>query len=224
MSARSSRISSRTTAFLVVAVAHGLVLWMFWRVDGAPIDEAEGFTSVLFFLPATSDRGVTPLPALPERAMRATAGHLGGQSTAPEPPAPHLSVTEPSNAITLPVDPGAAVDWSAQLRGAADAALEKEQRARQQLGALTQKFVLQPDSRNPGPVPPDDFRWYDAGAHRIDTRSIIPVLHLNDRCLLIAFVMPVCLIGHIEIHGDLFEKMDSTQGDKAAAARPNDAP
>lgn len=224
MAARSTRISSRTTAFLVVAAAHGLVLWVFWRVEGAPVDETEVFTSVLFFLPATSERGVARAPALKNRAVRSSAGHPGRQSAAPEIPVSPPPLSQPSNAITLPVSPDAAVDWPAQLRGAADAALEKEQRARRQLGALTRKFVLEPDSRNPGPAPRDEFRWYDAGIHRIDTRSIIPVLHVNDHCVLIAFIMPACVIGHIEIHGDLFEKMDATQGDKAATARPNDAP
>jgi len=124
----------------------------------------------------------------------------------------------------VPAPPGAAVDWSTELSAATDSTLKKEKHARDQLGVLTRKFVVESDPRDPRRTANREFRWYDAGIHRIDTRSPIPVLHLNDRCVLIAFIFPACAIGHIEIHGDLFQNMATALDESEATARPNDVP
>jgi hypothetical protein len=116
------------------------------------------------------------------------------------------------------------VDWSAQLAGAASAALDKEETARKQLDALTRKFRIEPDPRNPGAAPTSTFHWYEAGIHRIDTRGPLPVLHLNDRCALLLFVLPACLLGHMEARGDLFEGAATAHEERLAAPRPNDVP
>jgi hypothetical protein len=201
MSARSARISSRTATLLVVAAAHGLVLWVIWRVHAPPVDEAKTFTSSLFLLPAASRDRTLRVRATP----RATSGAARTPLTPAPQPAAVPQAPDATTAITLPpAVPGAGVDWYAQLTGAADSTLRKEKQAYDQSGVLT--------------------RWYDAGIHRIDTRSFIPGLWLNDRCVLIAFIMPACKIGHIEIHDDLFKNRFTVLDENETTARPNDAP
>lgn len=207
-----SHIPSRITAILLVAAAHGLALRAFWRVPVQEVEEAETFTSILIPVPS---------PATPRGAFHARRI----PTTAAAPSAPSVRQADSTTAITLPAAvPGAGVDWRAELAGAADAALQKEQRARELAGALTRKYVVAPDPRNPGRTTIREFRWYEAGIHRIDTRAPIPGLWLNDHCVLIAFVMPACKIGHIEIHGDLFDKRAIALDEYEATARPNDAP
>ncbi len=221
MPARSSRIPSRTTTLLVVAVAHALVLWVFWRAPVTRVDEAETFTSILS-LPPARPRDPTVSPAA---ASAATSRARRTPSISEPRPARTPQQADATTAITLPsADPRTDVDWSAQLTGAADAALNKEQQARVQSGALLRKFVSAADPLNPGHTAIHDFRWYDAGIHRIDTRAWIPGLWVSDHCVLIAFVMPACMIGHIEIHGDLFENMRTRLDENAATARPNEVP
>ncbi|HTY94256.1 MAG TPA: hypothetical protein VMC02_10235 [Steroidobacteraceae bacterium] len=208
------RIRSRTITLLAVAAGHVLVLWSIWRVQAPRPDETETFASVLFFLPEKSGHSVVPrLPSSRVGTLRS---------------APHAAAAPPEAAagsgITPPPVPGAGVDWSAQLGAAADATLRNEKAARDQLGALTRKFVIEADPRDPGRAPLQDFRWYGAGIHRIDTRSPIPVLHVNDRCVLVLFIIPACAIGHIEIHDDLFRNEARALDDREATPRPNDVP
>jgi hypothetical protein len=120
--------------------------------------------------------------------------------------------------------PPARIDWSSQLAGIAQAELDKEAIARKQLRALTRRFEVDPNPRNPGFVAPSTFRWYEAGIHHIDTRGPLPVLLLNDRCALLMFILPLCRIGHIEIHGDLFEGAAAAHGDRLATPGPNEVP
>jgi hypothetical protein len=217
MSAPASPLPSRATTLAVVAAAHGLVLWIIWRGHSAPVDEAQTFNSVMFFFPDPA-RSRTARPSV--RRMAPPAVRVG---TRPVPVQSHPSV-DSGTAITLPTGPTAGVDWDAELTHAADSTLEKEKRAREQLGALTRKFVAEPDPNNPGPVPAGRFRWYDAGIHHIDTRGSVPVLHLNGRCVLIAFIIPACAIGHIEIHDDLFEDMAAEGERQLSTARRNEVP
>ena len=203
-------MSARLFIVLVLVAAHGLVLWLFWRVRAPVIDEVETFTSLMFFVPApqhASPKNTPPaapvaLPPLPD---------TGTAITLPAPP-------------TLPAAPSAGVNWSAQLPGAAQTELDNEKRSHEQLGALLRKFRIEDDPRNPHPAPPSSFRWYDAGIHRLDTRGSLPVWHLNDHCVLVAFIFPACAIGHIEIHGDLFEGAAAAHDEKLATPRPNDVP
>ena len=210
MSAHSSRLSSRTTALVTVAGAHVLVLWALWRIQSPPPEEVLVFTSTLFFAqrPAPEEgpqrRAPPPSTVSPRHARRVEA-----------------AIATPA---TPPAVRGSGVDWSAQLSVAADSALKKEAQQRDQLGVLTRPKTAPTDPRNPGQIPNRDFRWYEQGIHRIDTRSILPSLWVSDHCVLIAFVMPACMIGHIEIHGDLFKNRADSREQHEATPRPNDVP
>jgi hypothetical protein len=221
MQARSSYIRSRTTTLLVVAAAHGLVFWVIWRIQAPQLEETETFTSTLFLVPATSRDRIYPARTAP----RAISGARHASLTPAEQSAPVPQAPDATPAVTRPpAVPGAGVDWYAQLTGAADSTLRKAQQAHDQSGILTRKYRMEADPLNPGRTAHREFRWYDAGIHRIDTRALIPGLWLNDHCVLIAFVMPACKIGHIEIHDDLFKNMFTVLEENETAARPNDAP
>jgi hypothetical protein len=199
---------------LAVAAAHGVAVWLMWRVVLPLPSEPEAFTSVLFWLPATQP--VRPPGAAHPRVAVTPAPWPPSLSAAPTP--------DSGTAITLPDAPGAQVDWRATLPGAAAFEIDQEKRLSEQVRALTRRYAVEDDPRNPHPGPTSGFRWYDAGIHRFDTRSWIPLLHLNDRCVLVIFIMAACALGHIEAHGDLFEGAALVHDEKLATARPNDAP
>jgi hypothetical protein len=214
MAADSARLSSRTTTVLAVAAAHGLVVWLIWRVELPLPPELETFTSLLFWAPAAEP--VRPSSAIHPRVAATRAPRPPSLRPAPAP--------DSGTAIPVPATPGAPVDWRAALSGAAAAQLDKEKRTGEQVRALTRKYAVPDDPRDPHPGPSSSFRWYEAGIHRIDTRALIPGLWVNDHCVLIAFVMPFCKIGHIEIHGDLFDGAAAVHDEKLATPRPNDVP
>jgi hypothetical protein len=216
MSAGRSRIASRTTTLLVLIGAHGVILWAVWRNEGPSPEEIETFTSTMLWMPAPEHAPPTARPVAP----RTSAGHARATSPLtllPQPPAA-------SSAISVPPAPQANIDWSAQLSDAANSTLDQERHEAELLGALTRKYRPPDDPRDPHPDPVTGFRWYQAGSHRIDTRGSLPVLRLNDRCALVLFIMPICFIGHIEIHGDLFENAAALHDEKTSTARPNDVP
>lgn len=215
MSADSTRLTSRTTTVLVLIAAHGSVLWLFWRLEVALPPEPEAFTSLLVWAPTANSVQRPNGPQTP----RTFAPHLQRLPSITPPP-----VRDSSTAITLPPVPGAQPDWSAAISGAAASELDREKRTATQLGALTRRYELPADPLNPGLPAPSTFRWYDAGTHRIDTRGPIPTLHLNSHCVLIAFIIPACLIGHIDSHGDLFDGAALVHDERLATPRPNDAP
>jgi hypothetical protein len=186
--------------------------------------EVDTFTSILFWLPTQTQPAPGPERRAPENPQRP---HLANpESDELQRPSPQSSPSAPddSNAIALSADPRAQVDWSAQLGVGAKAALDEEKRAAQQLGALTRKYVLDEDLLRPKRDGDPSFRWYDAAIHRIDTRGPLPILHLNQRCVMLLFILPACAIGHIDSRGDLFENTAATLDEKSGTARPNDGP
>ena len=212
MSVIGPRAQSRSATLLIAAAVHGLILWAIWRVRVPVAKEVESFASVMFFLPQ---------PAGPRTPARPAPSASHARQA---PPAPPLQPPQSTTAITLPVAPSARIDWSAQLASSARTELDLEDKARKQLRAVTRRFDVDPDPRNPGRAPASTFRWYEAGIHHIDTRGSLPVLVLNDRCAMLMFILPVCRIGHIEIHGDLFDCAAKAHGDRLATPGPNEVP
>ena len=208
-------MSARVWIVLVLVAAHGLVLWLLWRGRAPVTPEVEAATSVLFFFPEPYQAVARPIGLVEGRA--APQAHTHATVTVP-------AIAQPSTAITLPASPSAVIDWSAQLTGAAAAALEKQRKGREQLGALQRKFRTEEDPRALHPDPRRGFRWDDAGSHRFDTRGFLPAWHLNERCVLVAFIFAACAIGHIEVHGDLFDGAAQRHDETLATHRPNDAP
>jgi hypothetical protein len=215
MSIFGPRAQSRSTMLLVVAAVHGLILWGIGAVRTPVAKEVETFASLMFFIPETaslrSSAATSPRALRPNRAR-------------PSLPASLPQSTESDTITTPPATPRARIDWSAQLEGIARDEVDKEETARKQLRALTRGYEVDPDPRDLPHTPAGTFRWYEAGIHRIDTRGQLPVLVLNDHCVMLMFILPFCRIGHIESHGDLFEGAAKAHGDRLATPGPNEVP
>ena len=216
-----SRIRARLASVLLVVAAHVLAFIAILQISVLPQKEVDdSSTSVMFFTSAL-DAAAAPIAGVPLRQrFREGSGSpiptvTDDVSTAITQPSPTLPPSEP---------PSPKTDWYGQLEGAAESTLESVRQREAEAGALTRKYRLKPDPRDPHATGTKGFRWYDAGIHRIDTRGSIPVLHVNERCVLIAFVIPACAIGHIEVHGDLFDDAAREQGERLATAGPNDVP
>jgi hypothetical protein len=217
-----SRVRARLTSVLLVVAAHILAFIAILQIRVPPEKEVDdSFTSVMFFISEAPGAPAAPAAAIPlgrrsgERSatsMSTATDDVGTAITLPSPTAPPSTAASPKT------------DWYGQLEGAADATLESVRQREAQAGALTRKYRLEPDPRDPHAAGTKGFRWYDAGIHRIDTRGSIPVLHVNERCVLLAFIIPACVIGHIEAHGDLFDDAERAQGERLATAGPNDVP
>jgi hypothetical protein len=220
MSVFGPRAQSRSTTLLLVAAVHGLIFWGIWRVRAPVAQEVETFASVMFFVPKAASQHT--LAATTPGAVRGSRASRARRSLPSPPQQPQRA--ESATAITLPATPSARIDWSGQLAGIAQAELDKEAKARTQLSALTRRFELQPDPRNPGPATASTFRWYQAGIHHIDTRGSLPVLVLNDHCVMLMFIIPFCRIGHIESHGDLFDNAARVHDERLATPGPNEVP
>jgi hypothetical protein len=215
MSVFGPRAQSRSTTLLLVAAVHGLIWWGIWRARAPLAQEVETFASVMFFVPKAASQHTSA--ATPARALSTNRARQSLPARLPQP-------AESDTAIRLPAAPSARVDWSAQLAGIAQAELDKEAKAGKQLRALTRRFEVDPDPRNPGPRAAGSFRWYEAGIHHIDTRGSLPVLQLNDHCVMLMFIIPFCRIGHIETHGDLFDDAARIHDERLATPGPNEVP
>jgi hypothetical protein len=224
MSVLGPRVQSRSATLLIVLVAHGLLLWCIWRVRTPVSAEVETFVSMLSFVTQTPSQGMTA--SIPPATGRSAATHQRAAGPSRQPlllpsaPPPQAAAT----IITLPTAPRIRIDWTAQLQGAARTELDQEETARKQLRALTRRYEVDPDPRNPGLAPSRSYRWYEAGIHRIDTRGQLPVLVLNDRCVMLMFILPFCRIGHIEIHGDLFDGAAAVHDARLSTPGPNEVP
>ncbi|HEX3838368.1 MAG TPA: hypothetical protein VHW25_15495 [Steroidobacteraceae bacterium] len=228
MSILGPRLQSRAATLLTVAALHGLILWGISRARVPVVQEVETLVSVLSFIPETASPRVTAASTRAvEHAEAATtkARGVGANRIRTSLSARPVQPAESSAAaITLPAVPGNRIDWTAQLATSAQAELDKEAKARLQLRALTRRYEVDSDPRNPGLTAASSFRWYQAGIHRIDTRGSLPVLVLNDHCVMLMFVIPFCRIGHIESHGDLFEGAAAAHDERLATPGPNEVP
>jgi hypothetical protein len=221
MSFRLSRVRARFTCVLLVAAVHVLAFLAILQIHVAPVQEVEGFTTVAFFLPAAPHAPATQVFAAPG-IRRSVPGPTVQVPSEPE--GQSTAITLPSHVATQPAAVSSKIDWYGQLEAAAAATLASDERHERQLGALVRPYQPEHDPGNPSATDLKDFRWYDAGVHRIDTRGPVPVLHLGDRCVLIAFVVPVCAIGHIETYGDLFDNAARVHDERLATAGPNTVP
>jgi hypothetical protein len=198
---------------LLVAAVHVLVFIAILQIRVPPVQEVESFTSEMFFLSDTPRAPAAPVATAPVTHRTAARPAM---PTGTETDVSSTAITLPSPTPTPPATAPPKTDWYGQLEGAAISTLEKGKQHERQLGALTNKYQFESVPGNPRGPEPNGFRWYDGGALRIDTRGSVPVLHLGDRCVMIAFILPLCAIGHIEAHGDLFDNVIKAHGETSA--------
>jgi hypothetical protein len=71
---------------------------------------------------------------------------------------------------------------------------------------------------------PYQFGWDYSATHRVDTSQGVPIIHLNDRCVVgFLIILPFfgCRFGgEIPVKGDLFQHMHDAPADADPAAAP----
>jgi len=181
--------ASRAAAVLVVLALHGALLLL--SGEPPPRRASPGFPE-----PALELFWLDPLPAaLPEKTPQPARD--------PSKATPASTPVEPSTAITpgaLPEQPPR-IDWNAQARDAAEAyVLRQEQEARQRARFAPREPFARLESKEKL-----DRGWRFDGHNRIDTSSGIPVFHINERCVLVGFLLPACAIGKIRPSGEMYQ-------------------
>ena len=215
------RVRSRLASLVLVAVIHVLLVGVFWRLQVDIPSEGETFTSVMLLLSSPRPHDAATTAAAGPVMRRAAVGPAVRARPAPVVSSSAISLPTNSPISSTPERPK--IDWYAQLEGAASSSLEISEQRKRQLGALTRKYQDNPDSSIPAVTDRKGFRWYNGGVLRVDTHSSVPVLHLNDRCVLVAFLLPLCAIGHIEVHGDLFDNAVKARTDLPPDTNPSAA-
>jgi hypothetical protein len=185
-------MTSRVLSLLAAVLAHIalIVLITSGRVHDEPLADESSLVLMFISLDAIVTHAAPPVPS-PESSLRARQTPGRRSSSLP------LRRESTSAAADPPVD------WSR----------ESELAALRQVDGIEAARERDRDFRTEPGAPPPDFRWDRSRTHRIEP---IPtggtIIHLNDRCFLVisGLIMPMCTIGKIEAHGDLFEHMDDT--------------
>jgi hypothetical protein len=192
----------RPLVLLAVLLSHAVVVLLLIRparqVAYSPGAADESLILMLLHSrPLKSAQSAPPRPA-PAFNARSAKGK-------PAPP--------PDNAIALPPEAPAQpnIDWQREAELAAQNAVagaEKERNFRD-LSSLT---PLQLDwiKRNHMEPAPPGIHWNHPRVEFIDRGVPIPIIWINDRCVLI-IPLVFCGIGHIEANGDLFRHMGDPQ-------------
>jgi hypothetical protein len=205
---------SRPLLFAAIVAVHGALIWLAqreWIRLPARADEP----LLLFLLPREPPPIVRPVPlsrwAQPERVPQFL------------PPAP-AAVPTPGPALPAPQDQPQAqspldIDWSAEAAIAAQHQAELAAAPKPRSLDDHHRHGNHHDGVGLNSKGPYQFGWYYAGTHRVDTSSGLPLIHLNDRCVLtfgFLIPLPLCGIGEIPVKGDLFQHMHDPPPDPAA--------
>lgn len=185
---------SRAIILLFVIVGHGMLV-MYWVHS----------TSVLRrFLPR-SDPMIVHF--LRQALDKSTASERQGTSKIPRRRFSRAShATDASTAISVPTPLSAPVDWQHEAEltiGDIRKRADKENGYRN-LAGLSPAQLEWIKRNHLEPMPPE-FKW--SHSRRVEVVDGIPIYILNDHCVLVALIIPVCAIGHIEPNGDLFKHM-----------------
>ena len=217
---------ARSSAALLVAALHLLVLGLFWYRHAVVPEEPEAFVSLSFFDNPTQP--VRTAPAVPATRAPRVARHQPSSATSPTVP-PMLALPLPLQPATperTPPDaPRARIDWADEAGRAAATEFERERQDVLRSDAFSNR--IHPHAP-PGatPDPRAGFRWDYAATHRLEASNGLPVWHINDRCVmpLIFPLFVACAIGHIDSHDDLFNNMRTEHDARLATPLTTDVP
>jgi hypothetical protein len=189
------RAAPRAIALLVVAGAHLAVIALLVASTqrAGRIAPVEPTVSTL----------VTLLPDRAAKTPRPTAPDTSDVEPVRVLPAPEQRAAPPLQPPVGSTVPSPPVDWQKEAELAARRFVAAEETRQRQLDALAQPVPGQAQE-DKGRAKP--FRW--SNTRRIQVDKGIPVVLLNEHCLLVAFVIPACAVGRIEARGDLFENME----------------
>jgi hypothetical protein len=139
--------------------------------------------------------------------QRPSGARSGRRAAARHAPAPDGHMTPEVPEAELPTAPRNAIDWLAAAKDEADRQVEaNEQRERQARAfAPPANMFAPPAPKRPG------FHWDYAATHRVETEpGGGTVIHLNDSCALVLFIivpMIACALEKPAVRGDLFDHM-----------------
>jgi hypothetical protein len=193
----SSRAASpRVLAVVTVVAVHaGALLVLLAETRTRPVrGEAETSPLLVVLLPMQEPR----YPAASARA-------------ASSPPVLHLASPSPAGGDVAPpatpAAPDAAIDWAAQATASAARQIDSDEQRARQARALAQKASPMFAARPKRP----EFHWNYARTHRVEgVPGLGTVIHLNDQCAIMLFVIiPIlgCALERPPVRGDLFEHM-----------------
>ena len=192
----------RTLAVLAVLLAHGAVLVLLSRAPPSrPATGEDNSPLTLWFLPLPAEAEL-PREENPgaKRQPRAAASHSNRRSPAAAPSQPPAARP---------------IDWHDEASQAAAATLRARERAQRQAHALDRASGMD-EGHGIGVLP---FRWNSWRAHRLEALPGALLFHISERCVvaIMPFPLPVCALGKIAVHGDLFEHLKDTTTQRPAA-------
>jgi len=184
----------RPLIFLAVVMFHFAIILVLFRARQIVLQIPVDALQLLVLAPAPPHAGPPPQTPSPSRARGKRTDH----------PAQDQGIALPRE-IPAPPPP---IDWDKEIELAAQNAQSKadEEAAYRNLAALTpaQRDWLQQNHMEPAPP---GIAWAQP---RVEvTPGGFPLIHINDHCVLVPFLMMMvfCKIGHIEPNGKLFEHM-----------------
>jgi len=182
-------------AFVVVALLHvvlvlhvALTRWPGLRTAQVP------FVTHVFFIeeaPPSAEEFAPPSPTV-------------RRSAPPVRTAPITPQSEPQT--NEPPSDSPRIDWAREAELSASRQLQKDEEAQRLAAPFSHDFSAQRPLH-----PARQFRWSRAHTNRVQPLEAGGTLiWLNERCALVfaGAVIPVCAIGKIPVHGDLFEHMN----------------
>jgi hypothetical protein len=192
----SRPVARRMATAAVLALIHVAIIAYFalpqrlrWPLAG------QEFVTHVFFLSEPTEEVVQP--ATPSRAS--ATREVAPLQTAPLTAPPDMPASEE------PATPPR-LDWAREAEISASRQLVQEDEARRLAAPFSHDFTEPTPAHRQPP-----FRWSRAHTQRIEQLpSGGTLVRLNDRCVLVfaVMVLPICQIGKIPVHGDLFEHMD----------------
>lgn len=192
-------MTARPVVAAAVVAAHvGLIVALLFlthrsRLTGPDRD----IVTTLFFVPEAAEP-----PQRPAEPSASTAARLQ--------PAPTLAPRPPIVPAAPPASTAITIDrWFDSATDAAAAQAHADETRDRQAGSMGRGAIaarsLAEAPKKPGP----DFAWSKAHTRRIErTEDGATILRLNERCVLVNFLLPVCALGKEEARGDLFKDMN----------------
>jgi hypothetical protein len=217
---RTSRTEQLWVGAVVLTTHLGLVFLAWWHSNRAAVRHADLPDAWLTWLEATPTPEAESLPQAND-SREAPVLRSVQRSSAPRSIAPLPETREV---------PTAAIDWRAAAGEAAARVLEAEGEARKLARAFEPKRTPGLAEQPIAPRPPPHFRWSEAHTERLRRdENGNTILRINERCVIVNFLLPACAIGEIPTYDDLFKDMNRSAefgdwNDDSATRRDNMPP
>jgi hypothetical protein len=203
--------------FACIVAVHGALIWLAQR-EWIRLPARAEAPLLLLLLPREPPRIVPRTPLSARTRPQAVPRSVPAAAAAVPTPGPDALRAPPDQPRSPPLN----IDWSAE------AAVTAQHQAA--LAAAPKPRSLDDHHRhgshhsgvglsNTGPY---QFGWDYAATHRVDTSQGVPIIHLNDRCVVgLLWILPFfgCAFGgEIPVKGDLFQHMHDPPADEEPAA------